>query len=566
MPALTAHEKQLSQIFSTEYVFSIPGYQRPYSWQKEQARDLINDLIDFLGGRQGSIAEMQPYFLGSIVLIKTEGSPQADVVDGQQRLTTLTILLAALRATIKTAESEGITRLIYERGEVIMGTQDHFRLSLRPRDCEFFRKYVQRADGFNELLTLEGLTGTQARIRDNALLLVERLKDLSQQDCIRLTQFIVTRCFLVVVSTPDLESAYRIFSVMNSRGLDLSATDILKAEIIGRLPDSHRETYTHRWENAEEDLGREDFQDLFSHIRTIYRKAKPQGTLLKEFEEHVSKDLQGQGRNSQELVDAIIVPMARAYSELADEAYTSTEMAGEVNGYLKWLNRLEFSDWMPPALAFTVRHRNKPSSMRDFLRDLERLAYWMLLTRAGVYERIERFARLTREIETGSDLAAPISALQLTPDECAAMRATLDGPIYQSLSARARSIVLLRLDALLSGGGATYDYPTITVEHVLPQTPPANSDWLSWFSNGDDRNKWVHRLGNLALLTRKKNSSASNYDFERKKKAYFAVNGVSPFPITTQVLHNAQWTPDVVAVRHQKLLQKLSNHWRLDAV
>lgn len=207
MPALTAHEKQLSQIFSTEYVFSIPGYQRPYSWQKEQARDLINDLIDFMSGRQGSISEMPPYFLGSIVLIKTEGSPQADVVDGQQRLTTLTILLAALRATIKSAEGEGITRLIYERGEVIMGTQDHFRLSLRPRDCEFFRQYVQRSEGFDELLALEGVTGTQARIRDNALLFVERLQELSQQECIRLTQFIVTRCFLVVVSTPDLESA-----------------------------------------------------------------------------------------------------------------------------------------------------------------------------------------------------------------------------------------------------------------------------------------------------------------------------------------------------------------------
>jgi hypothetical protein len=133
------------------------------------------------------------------------------------------------------------------------------------------------------------------------------------------------------------------------------------------------------------------------------------------------------------------------------------------------------------------------------------------------------------------------------------------------MPARARSIVLLRLDSLVSGGGATYDYPTITVEHVLPQTPVPTSEWLTWFPEESDRYLWVHRLGNLALLTRKKNSSASNYEFARKKTAYFANNGVSPFPITTQVLRHDQWTPEIVTRRHAELLDRLSTHWRLAA-
>jgi hypothetical protein len=131
------------------------------------------------------------------------------------------------------------------------------------------------------------------------------------------------------------------------------------------------------------------------------------------------------------------------------------------------------------------------------------------------------------------------------------------------LTARARSIVLLRLDALLSGGGATYEYPTITVEHVLPQSPPADSEWLSWFPNPDIRTVAVHCLGNLALLTRKKNSSASNYAFDRKKTAYFTRDGVSPFPLTTQVLQYDIWTPEIVADRQNELLAKLETHWRL---
>jgi uncharacterized protein with ParB-like and HNH nuclease domain len=103
---------------------------------------------------------------------------------------------------------------------------------------------------------------------------------MSEAERLALAQFVVTRCYLVVVATPDLNSAYRIFSVLNTRGLNLAATDILKAEIIGAIPDRERDRYTRKWESIEEDLGRDAFGELFSHIRMIYRKAKPKGTLL----------------------------------------------------------------------------------------------------------------------------------------------------------------------------------------------------------------------------------------------------------------------------------------------
>jgi hypothetical protein len=243
--------------------------------------------------------------------------------------------------------------------------------------------------------------------------------------------------------------------------------------------------------------------------------------------------------------------------------YDAVRLAEEVNRHLKWLNRLEFSDWMPPALAFSVAHRGEPAGMRDFFKDLERLAYALLITRAGVNERIERFSQLTREIEANVDMKLPQSALQLKPTEQADVHTKLDGPIYETLTARARSTILLRLDDLMSGGGATYDYPTVTVEHVLPQNPDPSSTWIDWFPDAEDRSSLVHRLGNLALLTRKKNSSASNYDFARKKAAYFAVGGVSPFPLTTQVLQHQEWTPAIVKARQEGLLARLDTHWRL---
>ena len=256
--------------------------------------------------------------------------------------------------------------------------------------------------------------------------------------------------------------------------------------------------------------------------------------------------------------------MAAVYEILTDAAYESTERAEAVNECLKWLNRLGFNDWLPPALAFAVRRRNQPQLMERFFSNLERLAYFMLVTKSGINERIERFSRLTKSIETNEDLWLADSPLQLSAWEQQSMYSVLAGPIYENLAARARSAVLLRLDALVSAGGATYDYATITVEHVLPQTPAADSKWLAWFPDPAKRLEWVHKLGNLALLTRKKNSAAQNYEFDRKKAAYFSQEGGSPFVITTQVLQHEEWTQAVVEARQNELLRKLEQHWRLE--
>ena len=556
---LVAHEQAISRIFSNDYVFKIPSYQRPYAWTTEQARDLFDDLVGFMRGGPAKVEDMPPYFLGSIVLIKSEAQPSADVVDGQQRLTTLTLLLSAIRANVVSNGAGDITQLIYEKGSQILGTQDRFRLSLRPRDQEFFQRYVQREDGFAQLLVLNDQSSdSRKNIRSNALMFDERLKAMTEAGRLALAQFVVTRCFLVAVATPDLDSAYRIFSVLNSRGLDLSPTDILKAEILGKISTSMRDAYTQKWEDMEEDLGRNEFGELFSHIRMVYRKAKPQGTVLKEFRDHVVND-----RTSEMLVDNILIPMAEVYQELTDAEYTSTERAEAINESLRWLNRLEFKDWMPPALAFAVRHRGKPADMDSFFRDLERLAYSMLVTKVGINERIERFSRLTGEIETRADLQVEKSALQLTPGEQFATYTRLNGSLYDVLATRALSTVLLRLDALLSGGGPTYDYDTTTVEHVLPQNPQAGSKWLDWFPDPAVRASVVHTLGNLALLTRKKNSSAKNYEFEKKKTAYFSKGGISPFVLTTQVLGTPEWTLPLVTGRQTELMAKLEGHWRL---
>ena len=178
-----------------------------------------------------------------------------------------------------------------------------------------------------------------------------------------------------------------------------------------------------------------------------------------------------------------------------------------------------------------------------------------------------QFSRLTHEIETtGGAVQTATSALQLTPPEQANVYKNLEGPVYELYGARARTLLLLRLDALLSSGDVTYAYPTISVEHVLPQTPPTKSEWLQWFPEPATRLFWTHRLGNLALLNRSKNSAAFNFDFNTKKEAYFAKGGITPFVLTTQVLAEPVWTEEVVKKRQKKLLASFAGYWGIDAV
>ena len=98
---ISGAEYQLAKIFSSDFDYSIPSYQRPYAWTEVQAGELFSDLYDFFMKEKD-----ESYFLGSIVLIKEEGRPNSEVIDGQQRLTTLTILLAAITSRFE----GGITR------------------------------------------------------------------------------------------------------------------------------------------------------------------------------------------------------------------------------------------------------------------------------------------------------------------------------------------------------------------------------------------------------------------------------------------------------------------------
>jgi uncharacterized protein with ParB-like and HNH nuclease domain len=191
-------EYPIKKIFSDDFVFNIPLYQRPYSWTTEHAGELLDDLIAFMGDSKEAFDadDLTPYFLGSIVLIKGD-EPDAQVVDGQQRLTTLAILLATLRALIPFESAKDLTPFLYEKGNAIAGTSNRYRLTLRERDAQFFQRYIQDEKGIEKLNELNSapLSDSQKNIYDNAQLFLNYLQQLSDIERLALAQFIVNRCF-----------------------------------------------------------------------------------------------------------------------------------------------------------------------------------------------------------------------------------------------------------------------------------------------------------------------------------------------------------------------------------
>ena len=523
---IKAGDVKLDTVFSDNYIFDIPLYQRPYSWEVENVQALLEDLTAAMA-RSNEAPEPVPYFLGSVVLVKDEHNPQSVVVDGQQRLTTLTMLLCVLRDITSnngnTSRADTLNRRVYKIEDELSETPNRFRLNLRERERTFFQGNVQVLDSIDNFLSRgsQGLEDVQKRIFENVEYLYQELDKRDEQERYEFSRYVTQHCYLVVVSTSDEESAHRVFLVLNDRGLDLSPTDILKADVIAKIPENSQDDYTKKWESIEAE-GREEFGRLFAHIRMIYRKEKQQETLTKEFRDYVLKLNDLTPERAERFLDEVLVPYANVYGEISKAQWESSEGANKVNSLLQHLGRLDNADWIPPTMAYFYRNGGNVEGIQSFVGLLERLAYGMFIQRINVNGRMRRYAQILNVIEQSGDLFDTNSPLQLTDNEKRDILQRLDGGIYNQ--PRIPMPLLLRLDSLLVDEGASYQRPVISMEHVLPQSPSPDSKWLILFPDLEERTYWTHRLANLVLLSRKKNLQASNYEFEVKKARVFSEN------------------------------------------
>ncbi len=548
---LQAHENVLKDIFSDRYAFEIPAYQRAYAWTVTECRELLSDLLEAMDA-QGSDGD---YFLGSIVLVKAPSSPVASVIDGQQRLTTLTLLLSVIRDGSQDSKQRAARgAYIYQKGNPDERTEDKVRLTPRRKDRAFFQKYIQNDGATSNLPDWSELQGSQQRFIENATFFRDELAKLDGNRRDALTRFLISGTYLVSVEVASEEAARRIFIVLNARGMDLSATDILKADLLQRI-ENDEDIYAERWDAVETALGREEFASLFGIMRMIHEREKPRMAMEKAF----PKFVQPFASDPLNFIDDHLEPAADALQLLSRRDRLVARFGSKAAEAVVALGKLDNGDWRAPAILKILKCKDNASTAK-FLIELECVAYHMFVARWDVTNRINRYVGILDEIDPRADVSKR-QGIELSADDKKEFLRELDGPLYTKT--RVVRPLLERLDSILSSGGATYS--VISVEHVLPQTVSDGSEWATLFPDIDERRYWVHRLANLVLLTKRINTKASNWDFGRKISEYFASSdGSAPFPLTQGVLNASGWNAQHLATRQINLIQKLSDHWGLD--
>ena len=547
----------LSDILGAEQVLLVPSFQRPYCWE-EQVGQLLDDILSAMAEDVEWAGDEEGYFLGTMVLTLPDDEPAASggdgprhrsIVDGQQRLLTLTILIAVLRDLSDDRDLGFADELepLLRAGFAADGRRRP-RLVLGGDDQAFLEEMVL-APGASVLMPEDDLTESQERILAAREHILAELHDKPDRELADLARYLVRSCAAAVLGTRGLDRAFRYFEVLNNRGLPLESKDILKAQILGLVPAERRDLYAGRWQVIESRL-QDRLGELFSHLRSI------EGRGRERIVEGVG-DLVTEAGSGERFFEDHLEPYAGIMAAML-AAEGPTPVASRALGYLGWLGS---TDWMPPAMLYWYQVGGDPSRIEAFLVRLDRLAYCLRLLGIGADKRKTRFRQVLAAVRQGR-VDASDGPLELTREEGRNINYNL-----RSLHARSQltcKLLLLRVNDEIAGGPQNLDPSRYTVEHVLPQRPARGSRWRTWFAAGEERETATQSLGNLVLVTLGQNSRARNGELDRKLAVYFTPD-FGPVPHITADLRGIEtWTPAVVATREARILAAIDRLWQLD--
>ena len=545
--SMEAGQKTISQVLTEQVRYNIPAYQRPYAWGKPNVEQLLDDV--WLSFESNDLE----YFIGSLITIEREKGLLYDVVDGQQRLTTLNLVFSRLRDAVDEPAKSELGRRVLPRN-ALTGEEEAPRLTLRQRDQVFFRKYVLAGEVVPEAVRRNIVRDQDApkqRILENLEAIDAFIAQRDQRTLKLFANFLLTRVYVVFVTTASWQSAYRLFNVLNARGMALTNADLIKNMLFAGLggESARADELDEAWLELEEQIGIERLDQFLAHHRSSAVATKARRSLHEEFEP---------------LIKSAATPFA-----FLDELNTSARNylrirrcefeAPAVRRALRSLQRVEFEEWIPPLLAFL----NAPVPglpEEEYISLLERITYQNWVRRLAFTARLTVYFQLISAIRVGkgADEIRRIFRANANDDE---FRALLDGDVYGRAFAQA---VLLRLEESDQDESVSKDFGgKITIEHVLPQAL-RDTSWREGFSD-DEHRFWLHRLGNLALLTGIKNYKAQSFPFERKKRIYAERNNRVSFDTTKSILQAEKWTKDELSARQGDLLERAVRIWSIES-
>ncbi len=540
----------------TDYWFRVPEYQRSYVWGKDQLDDLLDDLRFACEHNRE-----KEYFLGSIVLQKRQEQhgqvsyPCYDVLDGQQRLTTLFLLMAVMRDVAKDRNlQQNAATKIFQEEDPFANQPERIRIEFLIRDGvgEFINELIKPLEGTQDKKRLEEYAARSnvslSNMASAILYLHQCLQDFSEGELRQFAIFLFNQVIVIYVASESMEDAFRLFTILNDRGIPLSNSDILKSLNIGALPERQRAYRAREWEQWEAEFGRDGFDRFLGYIRTIIIKDKPRESLLEAFERLYKEKKLEQGEKTFRLLQEY-------YSHFQLLFWSEEKIIAEdykLRNLLKIMQLgLGATDWLPLLMFFYERFRAE--NLLFFMQKLESKvsADWIL--RRSHTKRLVNLFNILKAIERSPDSASLLQEQDIFDYSREEVKQALEQPLYAEPYAR---YIMLKIEYILQDHSNPFPtFQQISIEHILPQNPREESTWLQWFSE-EERHFWAHRLANLVLLSRRKNASLSNYDFEKKKSSYFS-SSIATFPNVVTVMQESEWRPEQLKKRQQDLLARL---------
>ncbi|EJT6476404.1 DUF262 domain-containing protein [Clostridium perfringens] len=571
-----AKEYYIKDLLSNKFLFEIPDYQRAYSWTKENLKQLVEDIWESveLNKARGNkeFDQYEPYFLGSIVLCskeyKDDGCGIYDVIDGQQRLTSIIMLIAAIRDLIDNEEYKKVlSDLIYQKPNVLMGIKESIRVKARGKEEEFFKKYIL-TNGGTELvkdLDMEELSEAKQNMvnaievfrdsffNENGELLGEKLNEF--------IVYLLQKVVLVVITTESFTSAFRLFNVINARGLPLTDSDLLKSENLRVMNPEIRKEYTDIWESHEQDLGKEKLDQIIGFMRTMKLKNKVEESVYEEFSKKIF-------RNEPEYLGVNFVNHLTAVKALYDKYIIDGNLEGvseEEKSYYKNLINimrefLPYDDWMASVIRFAEKF-NDDKLVLEFVKVLEKRLVIDWVNGNSFADRLNRVYGILEAIEEKDSLEeikeSPIFLYDLERTTAYFENALNDIDFYSKGRMMIPKYIFVRLD-MEKRANEVLDYSDkIMIEHVLPRNAK-ETYWKDNFS-ADQRRNWANKFGNLVIITGAKNTRANNKPFGEKVEQYLSKK--SDFAITKEVLELSDWNMDSLKDRHESLVNRALELW-----
>jgi len=257
--------KSIKQIFGdSDAFYQMPIYQRPYAWDKERVEQLWYDILDAYKNNSEDEKNDKNYFLGSIVVVKN--SHAFEVVDGQQRLTTLTILFCVLRDLELNIDKKNV---IHNSIKDLVEGKERLKLTTHLNNQAFFEETILKKIDFStsrKELYQNRFLQTAFYFKD----LIEKANDPNSEDYIQdfnaFIDYLFNRTTMIKVVCFDEGFAIKLFTVLNDRGLDLSPADIIKAYLLQYLDENKRANFIEVWKQLESviEYSDESLQGIFN--------------------------------------------------------------------------------------------------------------------------------------------------------------------------------------------------------------------------------------------------------------------------------------------------------------